>query len=34
MDDLYFEIIDSYYYDLTDYGYFMDNDNLILAQYE
>lgn len=34
MDDLYYETMDSYYYDLTDYGYSIEDNELILAQYE
>lgn len=34
MDDLYYGIMDSYYYDLTDYGYSIEDNELILAQYE
>ena len=34
MNDLYFEIMQSYYYDATEYGYFKVDNELILAYYE
>ena len=34
MDDLYFEVMDSYYYDGTEYNYAKENNELILGYYE
>ena len=32
-DDLYFEVIDSYYYDFTEYNFTYSDDELILCYY-
>ena len=34
MNDLYFDIMEAYYYDGTDFGYYLVDKELTLAYYE